>query len=828
MSSSLSLQIQICSSSTQLNTFRNHRKICLQDLYITNLHTFRNNCETYSQDLHTTILSTFRNYRDTLCQSLTPPTQHLLKPDKTHIYATHTTTFNMNTYQPSLADQTSYFYPETDMQAYLELQAHTDQTLDTTPRGCELCGLRYGGFDMLMHIHFAHNLAYSDVCPCDDCAMVRLSRPPAGDWQPSAALVESGGFVAGSARDEVFQPATVPIIDLRESPVLSSLLANTAPAVNPTPFAQHRNASVAANYRKPQQQYTPVKASPSFSSPPKHTTHGTLAPMGSAPVIRIDSLSPAHEFTSPFTPTKSVQTKPAMVKKPQQYTSVKASPSLFSPKKHTTQETLAPMGSTPVIHIDSMSPAQEAQEFFSQFTPTKTAQTKPAMVKQPQHVSMSPAQEFSSPFTQTKTVQIKTAQTKPAMVKKPQHTRVDSAMSMQSLSAPSAVAKSIQPVMAKLEPPIKDLKLVPDKVAFHQSSTQLSEKNLPYEVSKVECGQMYEDNGKIFWIETKTEALTWLDGNDQIVKSMATGNNMKWCPCLPHNIPKEVPAWQIVCWQREAVAEGYSLRQVDLLDHGLALSYSGITNRVQKWQGGIGILPQTKSTAYNWPSKQAMDTVAGLTYDQARFNTWWNVGYIPSHDVWMAKQPDQHPGYRDLATLVTKDPKVDTPYYFIENPESRKVSEYIKLFDDAMLFLIIKAEECGMTGGYQELLPWFGKPAEDQWTIDLEADFIIEFGRWREGCHDTPSVAVLRTALEYAGSVAEVEAIKRADYSLTLWLQNVVAGLAPMKESRRSKDALKMDEVAKKAANRVIAKRKIDEVDDVEMYAGQGKKRAII
>ncbi|MCP6313198.1 hypothetical protein NL444_27390, partial [Klebsiella pneumoniae] len=85
----------------------------------------------------------------------------------------------------------------------------------------------------------------------------------------------------------------------------------------------------------------------------------------------------------------------------------------------------------------------------------------------------------------------------------------------------------------------------------------------------------------------------------------------------------------------------------------------------------------------------AMDIVAGLNYNQARFNTWWNVGFAPSHGVWMAIQPHFHSGYRDLDSIITKEDKSQQPYYFIENPESRKISEYVKLVDDAMLFLTI-------------------------------------------------------------------------------------------------------------------------------------------
>ena len=625
----------------------------------------------------------------------------------------------MGTYRPSPKKQVTWHTMKADMQAYRRLQGYLDQTVDTTPHDCDICGLNYGGFDLVMHIHFGHNLEYSDVCPCDDCVVVQLNQSISEEWQQRATFLESEKLLAAITQNQTFQTATAPEVDLRESPVSSGQLMDS------TPVAQHQDANMDMEIERPQQQYNPVQAPPSLSSLAKHAAQGSLAPMGNTPVIRIDSMSPAPKLASPFTPAETSQTK-----------------------------------------------------------------IMPAVVNT-------------------------------------QNTRVDSVVFMQSLPKAPTAAKPSQPAKAKPKPVTTQPKLVPDKVAFFQFKKELSEKNLPYQVSKIECGQMYEDNGKVIWAETKADAPLWLDGNDNIVKSIVTGKNMRWCPCLPHEIPKDVPAWQIVAWQREAEAQGYSLKQQDFIDRGLALSASGITGRVQKWQSGIGMLSQARSTYYNWPSKQAMDIVAGLNYNQARFNSWWDVGFAPSHGVWMAIQPSSHQGYRDLDSIITKDDKSQQPYYFIENPESRKVSEYIKLVDDAMLFLTIKAEECGMTGGYQELLPWFGKPAEDQWTRDLEADLILEFGRWREGCRDTPSVAALRVALDHAGSVAEVEAIKRADYSLTPWLQHVVAGLAPLKESRRSRDAQKKNEVAKKVKNRVTEKRKIAEVDDVEMGAGQDKKRAV-
>jgi hypothetical protein len=614
-----------------------------------------------------------------------------------------------------------------DMQAYRRLQGYFDQIIDTTPHDCELCGLNYGGFEMIMHLHFGHNLDYSDVCPCDDCVLVQLNKSIDEEQQQRAAFARIGEFFAASEQDKTVQDATAPQVDLSDSPVfLGENPVSRSLPVNSTTVAQQPSASVAMNVKRPQQQYAPVKAAPSLPSLTEHGVQGNLAPMGSSSVIRIDSMSPVPSHSSPFTPAEPSQTK--------------------------------------------------------------------AM---------------------------------PAVVKHTQHTRADRVVSVQSFSNPSAVAKPSLLAMSKPKQVATKPKLVPDKVTFFQFKKELSEKNLPYEVSKIECGEMYEENGRIIWAEKGADAPLWLDGSDNPVKSVVTQKNMRWCPCLPHNIPRDTPAWQLTVWYREAAAQGYNIRHQDLIDRGLELTGSGITGRVQKWQSGIGMLSQARSTFFNWPSRQAMDTVAGLNYNQARFNTWWDVGFAPSHGVWMAVQPSSHPGYRDLASIATKDIKDQQPYYFIQNPETRKVSEYIKLVDDAMLFLTIKAEECGMTGGYQELLPWFNRPAEDQWTKDLEADLVLEFGRWREGCRDTPSLAVLRTALAHAGSVEEVEAIKRADYSLTPWLQNVVVGLAPLKELRSAKDAQKKTEVAKKVAKRAGEKRKIAEVDDVEMGAGQGKKLAV-
>lgn len=447
----------------------------------------------------------------------------------------------MGTYRPSPTKQNSWHTMKAQLQAYHKLQGYNDQLLDTTPHDCDTCGRNYGGFDLLMHIHFWHDLDYSDVCPCDDCVVVQLNKSIAEEWQQRVAFAESEILFAASVQDQTFQTATAPEVDMSEDPVFSDQ------PMDSTPVEQHQNVDVAVEIQRPQQQYAPVQAPPSSSSLAKHAVQGNLTPIGNTPVIRIDSMSPAPKLSSPFIPT---------------------------------------------------------QTNLSKVTPT-------------------------------------------------QHTRVDSTVSMQSLPKPSTAPKPGQPAKAKAKAATTKPKLVPDKVAFFQFKKELSEKNLTYQVSKIECGQMYEENGKVIWAETKADAPLWLDGNDNPVKSIATGKNMRWCPCLPHDIPNDVSAWQIVVWSREAEAQGYTIRQQDLIDRGVALSASGITGRVQKWQSGIGMLSQARPTYYNWPSKQAMDIVAGLNYNQARFNTWWNVGFAPSHGVWMAIQPHFHSGYRDLDSIST-------------------------------------------------------------------------------------------------------------------------------------------------------------------------------
>lgn len=607
----------------------------------------------------------------------------------------------------------TYHSLKVDIQEYLQLQSIEDQNLEPTQHDCDICGLRCGGFDLLMHIHFVHNLTYSEICPCGECVVVHLNKAILSDRQrealvaeserlQKALLAESKTLPTASGQNVTLQPATATKVNAIPK-FADKRSVSSGQLMNGSHVAQGRNTNVTPNGKRAvQQQRAPVQAPPSLSSV-------TDAPVENTQYIRIDSASPAWE-----PPALAVPAKASQVKKPT---------------------------------LDS---------------------------------------------------------------------RAGSVLPPTSLPAPPAAPKPIKKEQGTL-------KLVPEIILFYQVDSQVSEKNLPYELSKVESGDMYEENGRVIWIEKKTQpAPSWIDGNDNNVVSVATNKNMNWLPFLPHSISREVPAWQLVCWNRIAVSQGITIKNQDFIDRGCSLSASGITGRVQAWQRGLGFLSQGRSTPSGWPSKQAMDSVAGLTYLQAKFNTWWDVQFVWSHGVWMATQPQDHMAYRDLNSLTPQAKKIQPPYFYIEDPESRKPSVYVNLIDDAMLFLTIKAQECGMQNGYADMLSWFGKKAEDQWTRDLEADLILEFGRWREGCLDSPSLSVLRVALQHARSWAEIEAIKRADYSLTPWLQNVVAGLAPMRELRSARDAQKRAEVAAKFAN----KRTIVEVDDVQMGAGQSKKRA--
>jgi hypothetical protein len=597
------------------------------------------------------------------------------------------------------------YSPETDTQAYSNLRSELDQTLDTTEHDCELCDLRYGGFDMVMHIHIIHGLSYSDACPCEDCVLVKLNKSLARNRRQSGLAKVEELLFATSAQAAADQTSTAHNFNATPSLAGEHLVfgGSLEPSAEVSARVEHRRkTSLAALH----QRYPSSTASPPQPSFIETTAEDNFALADLTQDSRVDSLSPMQMPSVPLVPT---------------------------------------VYSTPTIQ-----PAQSAQSV---------------------------------------------------------------------LPAPVTAAEPIRPTKAVPQ-------LLPNNIRFCKPSSEISERNLPYNMSQIESGDLYEANGRIVWMENKVEtALDWLDGDDKQVLSVITKAPLKWLEFLPHNIPRDVPAWQLVCWYREAAAQGLHIRHQDLYDRmDSPLTSSGLTGRMQLWQRGVGMLSQTRSMNFNWPSKQSLDTVAGLTCMQARFNTWWDVQFVRSEGMYIARQPNEHAAYRQ-PFATARDKKNKTPYYFIENPEYREISEHVRLIDDTMLFLNIKAEECGMTKGYPELLSWFGLKAEDKWTKDLDTDLVLEFERWRYGCNDTPSISVLRLALEQAGSDAEVEAIKNADYSLTPWLQDVERALTPLRKARRLSDEQGRHRFAKKVANRKSEKRKIEQVDDVEAGAGGSRRR---
>jgi hypothetical protein len=151
-----------------------------------------------------------------------------------------TTTSNMASYSPH-SNQTHS--PEAGMQAYSNLRSGLDQTLDTTEHDCEFCELRYGGSDMVMHIHIIHGLSYSDVCPCDDCVLVQLSKSLARNHRQSGlARVEELLFATSAQAGADQTPPThnvnvtpsitgehsVPSGHLEPSPEMSARVLSTA------------------------------------------------------------------------------------------------------------------------------------------------------------------------------------------------------------------------------------------------------------------------------------------------------------------------------------------------------------------------------------------------------------------------------------------------------------------------------------------------------------------------------------------------------------------------------------------------------------------------
>jgi len=337
---------------------------------------------------------------------------------------------------------------------------------------------------------------------------------------------------------------------------------------------------------------------------------------------------------------------------------------------------------------------------------------------------------------------------------------------------------------------------LPNRTVFWAGAGEVRENNLPYEMSLIEYGELQcASGGGVAWNTNLRHLPHWVDANNKQVTSNTTGNSMSWLAELPFSIPNDVPAWQLHYWFRAAASQGHKLRQQDIFDRmANPMSHSSLSSRMQTWQDIIGLLPPQHPTASEWPSKQRMEAVSRLSYAQLKFNTWWDVCVIPDpagsgKDIHIARQPRDHPGYRDTSSLRLAGTPYSAAHYIIENPEHRQMSERVKLLDDAMLFLTIKAEECGILHGFDGIMAWISKPAEDKYTEDLDIDLVCEFERWREGCPDTLSVVALRSALEQAGLGTESDAIEDGDYSLVPHLQGLVNDLASAREKRKARDA---------------------------------------
>lgn len=354
--------------------------------------------------------------------------------------------------------------------------------------------------------------------------------------------------------------------------------------------------------------------------------------------------------------------------------------------------------------------------------------------------------------------------------------------------------------------PADKLIAVPNDIVFFSAESDVHEKNLPYEMSLIEYGILHRDaSGRVSWTSKTSQPPTWLDEHNKPVLSSHTKNPMKWLPFLPNKIPKDVLGWQLTLWHRQAAAQGLHFKHSDLLDRmPESESQSVLSARLALHQKKAGILSQSIRMISNWPNKQTMSAVSGLTYLQLKFNTWWDVEYEPYSGVWIARQPNQHDAYRTPAAKPAGNVAThDMPWYIIQNPEERQFSEEVRLLDDAKLFLEIKASECEIPSSFEGVMAWFSESSTDLKTKKLNFDILLEFKRWRQGCPDSLSISCLRAALEGAASHEEYAAIKRADYSHTSWLQDLTAGLEPMRALRREEDKRLGAKFMKKGAGRI-------------------------
>lgn len=163
------------------------------------------------------------------------------------------------------------------------------------------------------------------------------------------------------------------------------------------------------------------------------------------------------------------------------------------------------------------------------------------------------------------------------------------------------------------------------------------------------------------------------------------------------------------------------------------------------------------------------------------------------------------------------------PFFIINKPEERQLSEYVKYLCDAMLFLEIKAKESKMS--FNQLLDWFARPSEDSWVDRLEYDLVCEFQRWRQGCPDSPSVDCFRTALDSVRSAGQRVLIYNLGYYEDVpELLDVYNGLASEKEARRKADEEVRAVIAARAAKRVANRLRAEKAGNIEAE-GEGADR---
>lgn len=252
---------------------------------------------------------------------------------------------------------------EAGAQAHTNFLSHIPGILDPTEHDCDLCGERYGGYDLLLHVHIVHKLEQSDICPCEDCILNKLTRSVDED------------------------------IDRRVGAEMS--LTTVSPGVVETVRS-----------------FTP--------QPPQKTTS-------------------ANEMSQTTAPPSAVEMARSFIPQPPQ---------------------------------------------------------KPNRPSEMQNTASSSAVETVRPLT-------------------PQPP--------QKATPASEKAKSIR---KSPSPQPNELLKVPKGINFHSEGNQIHEKNLSYEMSLIEMGELHKDASGVHWINKLDTAPEWLDGSDQAVKSRISGRPM--------------------------------------------------------------------------------------------------------------------------------------------------------------------------------------------------------------------------------------------------------------------------------------------------------------